>query len=64
VIEIPVKHAMISAAATTVFAADSSKFGRRAFATVCPLSEADLILTDNGLPLEQREAYGSGLRCV
>jgi len=64
VIEIPVKHAMISAAAKTVFAADSSKFGRRAFATVCQLSEADLILTDNGLAPEKRGDYGSKLRCV
>jgi len=64
VIEIPIKHAMMAAAAMTVFVADRSKFGKLALATVCPISEADLILTDDTLPEEQRGAFGDRLRCV
>jgi DeoR family transcriptional regulator of aga operon len=64
VVEIPTKHAMIAAATTVVFAADSTKFGRRAFATVCHLSEADILLTDGGLAADKRAAFGSKLRCV
>lgn len=64
VVEIPVKHAMMAAAATKVFVADSSKFGRKAFATVCQLSDCDLLITDDGLPPEKRAAFGSRLRCA
>jgi DeoR family transcriptional regulator of aga operon len=64
VVEIPIKHAMMAAAAKTVFVADSTKFGRRSFATVCQLSQADLILTDDGLAIESRAAFGTKLRCV
>ena len=64
VVEIPTKHAMLAAASKTVVVADSSKFGRRAFATVCRLSEISLLLTDDALPLEERAAYGERLRCV
>lgn len=64
VVEIPIKHAMMAAAATVVFAADSSKFGRRAFATVCPIAGADILLTDSGLAPDKRAAFGDRLRCV
>ena len=64
IVEIPVKHAMMAAAARTVFAADSTKFGRRAFATVCPIADADMILTDDALPLDVRRPFGNKLRCA
>lgn len=64
VIEIPIKHAMMSAAAKTVFVADRSKFGKLALATVCPISAAHLILTDSTLPDEERARFGDWLRCV
>ncbi len=64
VVEIPTKHAMIAAAERAVFIADSSKFGRRAFAQLCKLSEASILLTDDELPPEERAAYGARLRCV
>jgi DeoR family transcriptional regulator of aga operon len=64
VIEIPIKRAMMDAAAMNVFVADRSKFGKLALATVCPISEADLILTDDSLPEDQRSAFGDRLRCV
>lgn len=62
--EIAIKRAMIAAAQNVVFAADSTKFGRRAFATVCRISDATLLLTDDELAMEQRAAYGERLRCV
>jgi DeoR family transcriptional regulator, aga operon transcriptional repressor len=64
VIEIPVKRAMMKAAAKTVFVADRSKFGRLALATVCPTGDAHLIFTDESLPEDQRSAFGDRLRCV
>jgi len=64
VIEIPIKHVMMEAAAMKVFVADRSKFGKRALATVCRIDEADLILTDDSLPLEERTGFGERLRCV
>ena len=64
VVEIPLKHAMMAAAARTVFVADSSKFCTRAFATVCHLDTAHLIVTDSKLAPEARAAFGAKLRCV
>ena len=64
VVEIPVKHAMMAAAAKTVFVADSTKLCRRAFATVCHLDAAHLIVTDDKLPLAARVAFGAKLHCV
>ena len=64
VVEIPTKQAMIAAAKAVVFVADSSKFGRRAFAELCKLSEASVLLTDDDLPPQDRGAYGSRLHCV
>jgi len=64
VIEIPIKRAMMNAAAMTVFVADRSKIGKLALAAVCPITEADLIITDDSLPAEQRKAFGKRLRCV
>lgn len=63
-LEIPVKRAMIAAAAHTAVVADSSKFGLRALARVATLAEVDTIVTDAGLPSEQFEGYGEGLRVV
>ncbi|XVQ09623.1 DeoR/GlpR family DNA-binding transcription regulator [Spirillospora sp. CA-255316] len=64
VIEVSVKQAMIAAADRVVVVADSSKFGRRALASVCPLTDITMILTDDALPADARDAYGSRLRCV
>lgn len=64
VVEIPLKHAMMTAAAKTVFVADSTKFGKRAFATVCPIEAAHLIVTDRKLAPDLRAAFGAKLRCV
>lgn len=41
-----VKRKMLACAGQKIFAADASKFGRRAFAQICSLSAADAVLTD------------------
>ncbi|HUA48826.1 MAG TPA: DeoR/GlpR family DNA-binding transcription regulator [Solirubrobacteraceae bacterium] len=41
-----VKQAMIASASRVIVAADSSKFGHAAMAVVCPLAQADLLVTD------------------
>jgi DeoR family transcriptional regulator of aga operon len=57
-LEVPLKRAIISAAAQTIVVADSSKFGHRALAKVASIDEVDLILTDDGLSPEEAELYG------
>jgi len=47
--EVGVKRLMMNAAMRSVVVADHSKFGRVALARVCDLSEAGLLLTDNGI---------------
>ena len=64
VVELPVKHAMMAATARTVFVVDSSKIGRRAFATVCPVSAAHMIITDDALPADRRAPFGSRIFCA
>jgi DeoR/GlpR family transcriptional regulator of sugar metabolism len=64
VVELDVKQAMIKAAEHLAVVADSSKLGRRSLAPVCPLSEVSVLLTDDQLPVAQRDAYGPALRCV
>jgi DeoR family galactitol utilization operon repressor len=59
--------AMRDHAGTTILAADSSKYGRRGFANVLPLSGVDLILTDEYLgrgALAELETAGIRVRAV
>lgn len=63
VVEIPSKLAMMAAAQKVVFAADHTKFGKRAFATVCPVDRATFILSDQALASEKRRAFGDKLIC-
>jgi DeoR family transcriptional regulator of aga operon len=41
--------AMIRTAQKTIIITDSSKFGRRGFGKICPLSDIDMIITDEGI---------------
>lgn len=41
--------AMIRTAQKTIIVTDSSKFGRRGFGKICPLSDIDQIITDDGI---------------
>jgi hypothetical protein len=63
-VEVPIKQAMLGAAARRVLLADSSKFGRRALATVVGIDAFDHVVTDDGLAAELRRAYGERLVCV
>lgn len=62
VVEIPLKRAMLDAAARVAVVADSSKFGTRSLATVCALADLDAIVSDATLPEDARSAYGPALR--
>jgi DeoR/GlpR family transcriptional regulator of sugar metabolism len=52
-----VKRAAQSASTKTIVAADSSKFGVKAFAKVCNLEEVSLLVTDNGIVKEDLKLY-------
>jgi DeoR/GlpR family transcriptional regulator of sugar metabolism len=60
-VEVPIKQAMLAAAARKVLLADSSKFGRRALAAVVGLDAFDYVITDTGLSPERARAYGERL---
>lgn len=56
------KRAMIKAARRVVLLADSSKFQRPAFATICGLDEIDVLVTDDGAdPLALAAARDQGV---
>ncbi|MGW4338588.1 DeoR/GlpR family DNA-binding transcription regulator [Rhodococcus koreensis] len=57
-LEVPLKRAIISAAAQTVVVVDSSKFGHRTLAKVAGIDEVDMIVTDSRLTPDQGEPYG------
>ena len=63
-VEIPIKQAMLEAGARKVLLADSSKFGRKALATVVSVDAFDCIVTDAGLPPRLRPGYGPRLVCL
>jgi DeoR family transcriptional regulator of aga operon len=50
-----VKAAMIRSARRVILLADSSKWGRSAFAKIAPLKEIDLLISDSGLPEKARK---------
>lgn len=50
-----VKRAALAASRRTVLVADAGKFGAEAFVRVCPLSRVDLLITDAGLAVEDRQ---------
>lgn len=60
-LEIPLKRAMIQAAASTIVVVDSSKFGKRVLAKVAGLDEVDVVITDDELPDEATAGYGDKL---
>ncbi|MCC7359291.1 MAG: DeoR/GlpR transcriptional regulator [Anaerolineales bacterium] len=51
-----VKQALIQNARQRIVLADSSKIGRTAFAAVAPLAVVNTLVTDDGLPADQRQA--------
>ena len=55
--DIVVKKAMIDAAETTYLVADSTKFGKSAFASLGALSLIDYIITDAGVEEKHKEVF-------
>ncbi|MGW0249010.1 DeoR/GlpR family DNA-binding transcription regulator [Nocardia goodfellowii] len=60
-LEVPLKRAMITAAAATAVVADSSKFGRRALARIAGAEEVTRIITDDELGDGIAEQFGDHL---
>lgn len=54
--EVAVKQAAIAAARRVIAVCDSGKFSRTAFGAVCPISRLDVVVTDPGVPPDQRDA--------
>ena len=50
-----VKASMIRSARRVILLADSSKWGKSAFAKIAPLGEIDILITDSGLSLEAQK---------
>jgi DeoR/GlpR family transcriptional regulator of sugar metabolism len=60
-----VKRALLASAQLKIVVADGSKFGRVAFAFVCPLSDIDMIITDSSAPPDVlAELAALGVRIV
>jgi DeoR/GlpR family transcriptional regulator of sugar metabolism len=52
-----IKKLMMEAAETTWLLADSSKFAKKAFSTVCPIKSLEGIITDTKLDIPDRKKY-------
>ncbi|MDR5701375.1 DeoR/GlpR family DNA-binding transcription regulator [Agromyces aerolatus] len=62
--EAQVKRAMIAASNETVILADSSKLNRRSVSPVAQIADVKHLITDGGLDVDSRAAYGPGLIIV
>ncbi|MCF6473356.1 DeoR/GlpR transcriptional regulator [Nonomuraea sp. MG754425] len=61
--EVAVKRAAIGAARRVIAVCDSGKFARTAFGAVCPAGRLDVVVTDTGIPPEERDALlAAGVR--
>lgn len=54
--DIPVKRAMVKAAAQVILVADSGKIGARSFSSLGPLDQVHLLVTDAGIADRDRQA--------
>ena len=63
-VEVPVKRAMIAAAASTVVVADSTKFATRTLARVAGLDEVDCLITDSRIDPRHAADHGPALEIV
>jgi len=57
---VDVERRMMAAADEVILLADHTKFGRRALAKLCDLSDVDVIVTDDGLDPAVRASLASG----
>lgn len=64
-VEVPIKRAMMAAAARSVLLVDSEKFRMRGVVRVCHAQDLDAIVTDSGVPAEARsELERSGVEVL
>ncbi|QBC42247.1 transcriptional repressor AgaR [Iodobacter fluviatilis] len=49
-------RAMLAACDQIILLADSSKFGKRSFCVICKMPQVDILVTDNGISDEYRQA--------
>ncbi len=60
-----VARALMSAADKTIIIADHTKIGKATFARFCPLTEVNMLITDNGISNQQRIGLeGTGLNVL
>lgn len=53
--EAHLNRVMISVAKQVIVVTDSSKFHKRSFAFIAPISEVDVVVTDDGIPEEDKK---------
>jgi DeoR/GlpR family transcriptional regulator of sugar metabolism len=64
-VEVPIKRAMMAAAARSVLLVDSEKFKMRGVVRVCHAQDLDAIVTDSGVAAETRsELERSGVEVL
>jgi DeoR/GlpR family transcriptional regulator of sugar metabolism len=52
--EASITQKMMNSSQTKIVLADSSKIGKRGFARICEISDIDVLITDNGIPMDIR----------
>ena len=63
--EAAINAALVRAARRTIIIADASKFGLSAFARICALSDAQILITDSGVsPADVARVEAAGVRVV
>ena len=56
---------MMSISKQVIVVADSSKFLKRSFAFIAPITDIDVLITDNGIPEEDRKKLeGAGIKVI
>ncbi|MCO5238342.1 MAG: transcriptional repressor AgaR [Chitinophagaceae bacterium] len=63
--EAHLNRVMMSISKQVIVVADSSKFHKRSFAFIAPVSDIDMLITDNGIPAEdQKKLESAGIKVV
>lgn len=63
--EAHLNRVMISVAKQVIVVTDSSKFSKRSFAFIAPITEVDIVITDEGIPEEdQKRLETAGIKVI
>ena len=63
--EAHLNRVMISISKQVIVVADSSKFLKRSFAFMAPITAIDILITDDGIPLEdQKKLESAGVKVI